>query len=354
MDSVVVVGSGSLARNICFSLAVLADRPLTVTVVARDPAKSAEVAAIAAMRAALSGTPAGFRAATADLADTAALAEVLWAAAPDWVLHCASLQSPWEQLTHPSRWTELLSAAGFAATAPLHALLAAQVAAALRDSGVPARLLNACFPDAVNPILAGLGLPITAGVGNVALLAAGLRGALGLKPADHLRVLAHHIHLNRPEAPADEVLAWVGDEPVGDVTAALAALRGSARPELNAVTGHAAALLLLDLARGEVATNLPGPAGLPGGYPVCLAPDGTLGLDLPPGWDRAAAVAWNDRAGRREGIHVGETAVAFGGRTSAALSAVLPEFAGGFAVARLYEVAAAMLEVRENLRRSAA
>ncbi|GAA3752333.1 hypothetical protein GCM10022379_20730 [Micromonospora maritima] len=344
------MGSGSLARAVCHSTAVVADRPLTVTVVGRDAARCAEVAYVAGARAALSGTRARFRSAAVALDDDAELAGLIADREPDAVLHCASVQSPWESVTAPSGWTALVAEAGFGVTAPLHALLAGRVARAVRRSGVSARFLNACFPDAVNPILAGLGLPIDAGLGNVALLTASLRAARGLTPADRLRVLAHHVHLYPPAGPGEEALAWTDDGPVADVTGGLAGQRACRRAELNAVTGHTAALLLRDWRPGAVVhTNLPGPNGLPGGYPVRVTDDG-ITLDLPPGWDRARAIAWNTRAGEREGIRVDAERVRFAGRAAVALRSHLPDLAEGFPIAEVESVAARLLDLRAGLR----
>ncbi|WBB78056.1 potassium transporter TrkA [Micromonospora sp. WMMD882] len=366
MNRVVVVGSGSLARAVCNSTAVVADRPVTVTVVGRDASRAAEVAYVAGARAALSGTPARFRSAAVAFGDDTAqgdrpdrsdrrapggdLAALLADETPDAVLHCASVQSPWESVTAPSGWTRLLAGAGFGVTAPLHALLASRVAGAVRRSGVPARVLNACFPDAVNPILAALGLPVDAGVGNVALLTASLRAALRLGPDDRLRVLAHHVHLYPPDGPEREALAWTDDGPVADVTGGLSGQRSCRRAELNAVTGHTAALLLRDWRPGAVVrTNLPGPNGLPGGYPVRVTDDG-IALDLPPGWDRARAVDWNVRAGAREGVRVDGDRVRFTGSAVEALRGYVPDLAEGFAVTELESVAARLLDLRDGLR----
>jgi hypothetical protein len=352
MTAVVVTGSGSLARSICASLAVVADLPVAVTVLARSSAAAAEVAEIAAVRATLTGTPATFRYRPVELADVDDLAGALAEVAPAWVVHCASYQSPWERETAPSPWTRLLGAAGFGATAPLHAGLAATCATAIQRCGVHARLLNACFPDQVNPLLAARGLPVTAGVGNVALLAASLRRALQLAPTDPLRVLAHHVHLHEPADRADEALAWVGDTPVVDVTAALRAQRRVNRQRLNAVTGHAAALTLRDLVAGrDFQASLPGPAGLPGGYPVRIGPDATVALDLPPGWDPAAAVEWNARAGWREGLRIDGDRVRLNEPARTALEPWLPAYADGFSVAEVPEVCTALLRLRDRLRR---
>ena len=122
----VVVGSGSLARSVCCSLAAVAGTPIALTVLARSAAAAAEVAYLTRTRAALAGRP--VTAAPAPLAD---LAGTLGRIAPDVVLVVASYQSPWERTGAPTAWTDLMARAGFGATLPLQAALVADVARAL-------------------------------------------------------------------------------------------------------------------------------------------------------------------------------------------------------------------------------
>ncbi|MCZ0991411.1 hypothetical protein O1M54_48450 [Streptomyces diastatochromogenes] len=178
------------------------------------------------------------------------------------------MQSPWEATRAPSAWTDLLSAGGFGIALPLHAVLARNVAQAIRSSRVPTLFVNACYPDAVNPLLHAEGLPVFCGVGNSATLAASLRAVLRPQAGERLRVLAHHAHLHAPADPADEARVWLDDRPVPHVGELLTAHRACSREELNAVTGHTAAVLAARLAaEQEVHADLPGPLGLPGGYP---------------------------------------------------------------------------------------
>lgn len=173
----VVVGSGSLARAVCGSLAAVATAPVAVTVLARRPDAAAEVAYLTGTRAALAGRP--VTAAAAGLVPDR-LADDLAGLDPTAVLVCASYQSPWERTAAPSAWTDLLGRAGFGAGLPLQAGLATDVARALAKAAPAAALLNACFPDAVNPLLAALGLPVLCGIGNAAIVAASLQAGLGL------------------------------------------------------------------------------------------------------------------------------------------------------------------------------
>ncbi|GGQ33207.1 hypothetical protein GCM10010140_74040 [Streptosporangium pseudovulgare] len=121
----------------------------------------------------------------------------------------------------------------------------------------------------MNPLLRKLGLPVFCGVGNVALLAASLRESLRSARGGRLQVLGHHWHPHTPGDASDEALVWLDGAPVREVGPLLRRQRAAARSESNAVTGHVTALLPADLVTGrEVRTSLPGPLGLPGGYPV--------------------------------------------------------------------------------------
>lgn len=353
VPTLVLAGSGSLARSVCRSLAVAVRRPTDVAVVARSAGAVRDICFVAQARAALSGAPVRFTPVVVDLADPAALTGALTDIRPDGALLCASIQSPWERWDAPSAWTSLLDRAGFGVTLPLHAELAIDVGRALHRVRPDAWFLNACFPDAVNPVLAALGVPVLAGIGNVAILAASLQSALRLRRPDELHVLGHHLHLHAPARPEDEALVWRDGAPVAGVGTLLAAQRAISRPELNEVTGHAAALLLRGLLDGdEVLTNLPGPAGRPGGYPVRI---GRLGvaLRLPPGLTEARAVELNRHWSAADGVVVDGDRVAFGGPAAAALRPHLPDVADGFTVGGVLRVAAQLTEVRERLRKAA-
>jgi hypothetical protein len=194
----------------------------------------------------------------------------------------------------------------------------------------------------VNPLLARLGLPVFCGIGNVATLAAGLRTRIG---AGRLAMLAHHAHLHQPERTDDEALAWLDGVPVepSEVGQALASHRRTDRRLLNEVTGFAAAQLLTAMLTGrEIAANLPGPQGLPGGYPVRVS-GRSIALDLPPSFDEQAAIAWNERAAAREGIAFDGDRVRFTGAAATAIAAY--GLRGGYAVEDTIAVAHRLTEI---------
>lgn len=333
-----VIGSGSLARAVCCSLAVAAPFPLRVNVCARDAGMAAEVVYLAGARARLSGMPVRFE------------ARPLVAQDAGLILVCASEQSPWEREWAPSAWTRLIAEAGFGITLPLQASVAMSVATA----GHGATIVNACYPDAVNPLLDACGAPVFCGIGNVGIIAASLAAALDVAP-DRLKVLAHHAHLYPPSDPDSEARAWLDGEPVSGVTEALVAQRSTTRSQVNAVTGHSAALLLLGMLSGEaLSTSLPGPLGLCGGYPVRLLGFKKIELDLPSGLDDQEAVEFNRRCAESEGVVVSEGAVTFGEKARKALEPHLPGLAAGFAPRDLPEVLEQFRALRARLRQEGA
>lgn len=336
-----LVGTGGLARAVCYSLSAVCAEPVDVVVTGRRPEQVRQLCYVAGTRAACGGTGVRFEPA-GDLDD--ALTGV------DGVVVCASSQSPWERLRSPSAWTALLGRAGFGLTLTFQAELALRVARSLDGRDPRPWLLNGCFPDAVNPLVAGLGLPVLAGIGNVAMLAASAQAALGLPDQRRLRMIAHHLHLHAPAPDHDDVLAWLDDEPLATPGALLAEARAAERPELNQVTGHAAALLITGMISGaQVDTHLPGPLGLPGGYPVRI--HGTdIQLRLPRGLTHADAVAANQRAAAADGVVVDGDRVVFGQRAAAELDRLAPALAGGFPVDELGSATAELYALRERLR----
>ncbi|WP_194905261.1 potassium transporter TrkA [Catenulispora rubra] len=287
------------------------------------------------------------------------LYDVLRELRPDGVFLCASRQSPWERTTDPSPWTEFVQHAGYGVTVPLQAQFALAVGRAVDrlgargESGGRGRapwFVNACLPDIVNPLITALDVPVLCGIGNVAILAAFLQAATGAPDQKELKLLAHHYHLHAPHDPAEEALAWQGETALPEVGALLAAGRRVERRELNQVTGLGAATLITDLLTGaERATHLPGPAGLPGGYPV-LVRDGEVSLRLPAELDREAAIAANRRASALDGAVLDGKHLTFSPAASAALRPLAPELADGFGVDRLDTACEQLAGLRARLR----
>jgi hypothetical protein len=218
----------------------------------------------------------------------------------------------------------------------LQAPLSVNVARALHAVRPQAYFINCCFADVLNPLIAALGLPITCGVGNVAILANAFAGAAALGPG-RLKVLAHYQNLapwrRPPETRSGPVArVWIDGEEVGDVYRRFAGVRLTREPAIE-ISGASGVPLMLAMASGRNwSGHAPGPRGLPGGYPVKLEA-GEVDLDLPPSLTRNEAIAWNLRE---------------------RLAAFSPGLAGGFHVDDLEEVHRDMSALRARLERDPA
>jgi hypothetical protein len=271
---------------------------------------------------------------------------------PDVVVNCASYYSPWEDIHQPSAWTQLLRSAGFGFTLPLQAAFAIKFAKAVAGHSRPVLFINGCYPDAVNPLLRALGLPVFCGVGNIALLAATLRSSLGLMPQQRLQVMAHHLHLYTPKPEVDEAQAWIDGKRCENVGRLLASQRTSSGLEVNKVIGCTGAVLLRDILDGrDVETHVPGPFGLPGGYPVRMA--GTrMELNLPADLSEQNAIAWNEKIAVADGVKILPRGyVEFGEQTKHAFKQYLPHIADGFHASEIDKVIQSMLALRARLTR---
>jgi hypothetical protein len=345
---IVLIGSGSLSRSIAYSLAVSdIGEPLSVVVIARRTAPATELCEIANLRATAAGTPVRFGPLIQDITRSAFL-KSLHATPPLGVVLCASHQSPWERSINPSAWTRMLRVAGYGLSLPLQADLAISTGRAAADCG--AWFINACLPDMVNPLLAALNIPVRCGIGNVSTLATALQYALGLTDQRKLALLAHHLHLHTPAEDDDEARAWQNGNPVNDVGGLLAAMRGLGRAELNQVTGYTGAQVVSAMVTGQTLdTSLPGPLGLPGGYPVRLHKS-EVTLRLPAHVSLPEAIAANERWSLADGAVVKGDGVLFSPACSAALAIELPELSAGFAVTETAKACRLLLELRTRLR----
>jgi hypothetical protein len=196
---------------------------------------------------------------------------------------------------------------------------------ACADAGVSAPVVALPFPDAVGPVLAGIGLAPATGAGNVLEMAAKLavvvaeRAGVGLD-AVVVRLVAHHA-TERIAFSAFGGLGGDGGGPIGPPPLhASVAVDGDALPEDDVrslliaayplLSGHAthgltaaatAATVWALLSDEPRRLHVPAPAGRPGGYPVRISRAG-IELDLPPDMKEGDAIAVNAVAARWDGI----------------------------------------------------
>jgi hypothetical protein len=305
MSTLLVTGAGSLAESTLSALSQQTGPIEMVAIVARDSERLRWLARATRARSELGGSPLRVGAYPLDWEDRQSLAALLSKVVPDVVLHTASWQSPWT-LGGQDAWSALVREIGYGVTLPLQRVLAQRLGQAVAEHVPNAAFVNACFPDAVNPLLARRGITVACGIGNVAILATML-GAELVRSAAPLRIVAHHAHvveatIGRP-AP-NRIRGWRGERVIDDeVTTWIAGTRLPTDHRLNAITGAAAVPLLQALADGSrrYSGHAPGPLGLWGGYPISVERR-VVALDLPVGLSAAEAKAHNIAAAVGDGI----------------------------------------------------
>jgi hypothetical protein len=323
-----IVGGGSLSTELLYALSLHREHGLTCAIACRDAEKAAWLAFSANARARVAGCEVRF-APFRVVWDEPGLDALLASARPRLVVQLASLQSPW---SIRGRWQRMIQTHGFGLTTPRQAVLTLAMAAAIQRSALPARLINGCYPDFVNQIVARLSLPITCGLGNISILDAVIRETLGLGIGDRLQIVGHHYHMSNlgraPDRRDAWPLVWLDGARLEGLPRRLAAVRLPPGPEVNRLTAVSILPSIFGLLGfQDCRINLAAPDGLPGGYPVRIE-QGEITLDLP--MPLEDAVAFNKQLEIVEGVEVGADAVRWVPAAAAELQAIAPGFTGVF------------------------
>jgi hypothetical protein len=351
---ILVFGTGNFAARMVFDVAATALAPVSVAIAGRRPERLAWLRTAGHARAAMFGRPVTIGTVKADLSSPDAAADVIAKLEPRVIVQAASVQAGSVISRQDDAWSRLVAEGGLSATAVFQALLTARVARGLQQTGLGADLVNCCYADVVNGLIAALGLPITCGVGNVAILATAFAGELGLAKYRQLKVLAHYQTIGPWRRPPEQrhgpvPRVWVDGLEVRDVLAAFAGVQLTPEPVID-ISGASGVPLLQAMAAGaDWSGHVPGPCGLPGGYPAALT-NGELDLDLPAGLGREEAIRWNARFEEEHGLVVGPDGRArYTGSLREKLRVHSPELAEGFAVTDLDSVYREMEALRARL-----
>lgn len=347
MSTVVVIGVGDMGERIAWGLAACARVRRLVLAGRRLPAVEAVAAGIASSADCLV-EPLEVDALTQD-----AVAELLARVRPELVVQCASLRSPWALATRADATAQGIVAAGLALRLPYQLPAVLSVMRATRDAGYDGPVANLSFPDVTGPVLARLGLAPTVGLGNVAMMVLRVRAAIrAAEPGAELplvRVIGQHAQVfgvmqaAEPVDPDERCQVFVGEGGRRDDALAYRAAAMAPGVRYNPVTAAAALPVLDALLPGAepLRWSTPAPAGLPGGYPVRIA-DRSAALDLPPGVTLEAAISFNERMGRDDGVErIDEDGtVHFTARCREAVAGFAADLAEPLAVGELPERAA--------------
>jgi hypothetical protein len=191
------------------------------------------------------------------------------------------------------------------------------------------KVLNAIFPDVVHPILAKVGLAPTTGIGdlanNIPALRLSVARKLGvpLEQVDVRLVMARWVsywmsrrsvatapfHFTALIQGEDWTHLLDGMHVFDELPTRLQRLGGD--PGLMMTATSAAVVFQAMVNDQGTFTHVPGPNGLPGGYPVRVNTKG-VEIVLPPGLTREAAQEINEAGLRFDGIeHIDERGTVF-------------------------------------------
>lgn len=355
---ILVSGTGGFAARIAFDIAATADEPVDIVIAGRNRERLNWLRTAANARAALFGKKARFTTHAVDLLAPNASDEMLAETGPRIVVQAASIQTSQVIAQSGNAWTQLVAEGGLSATAVFQALLSSRVAAAITRAGKPVTLVNCGFPDVVNGMIRAMGHVVACGMGNVAILSNVFAGSAATPAGSEVKVLAHYQNLaawrRRPEDRGGRPpRVWIDGAEVADVYARFADIQLTPEPVIE-ISGASGVPMLLAMAAGRSwRGHVPGPNGLPGGYPVRLV-DGALELDLPAGITDAEAVAWNASFEQENGLVVSpEGKAVFTGILGGRLAEHCPALRDGFAVQELEAVCEELLELRSALMQRA-
>jgi hypothetical protein len=351
---ILILGTGPFAQRIACDLAATSAMPTRLAIAGRNAFRLAWVLTAARARAEMFARPVAIAGHGVDLGESERVADLLARMRATVIVQAASLQAASVISSPANGWTRLVAKGGLSATAVFQAVLTSRVARAMAQASPHSRLINCCFPDVANGIVAAMGLPVDCGIGNVAILAHAFAGMLEGDPRPKLQMLCHYQNIAvwrraaaRRGGPSARV--WLDGAEVGDIYDRFGPVQLTPEPAID-ISGASGVTLMLAMALGQDwSGHVPGPMGLPGGYPITLE-GGRIDLDLPKDVDREAAIAWNAQFEADNGLVVGPDGRArYTGRLHDALKAESPDIAAGFEVADLEQVWQAMSALRERI-----
>ena len=151
-----------------------------------------------------------------------------------------------------------------------------------------------------------------------------------VKPGRLGVILAAFRRLPAERAGRTPPRVWCDGVELDDVFRRFEAVQLAPEPVID-ISGASGVPLFIAMVQGASwRGHVPGPNGLPGGYPVRLE-GGKLVLDLPDGLDAPAAIAWNAAFEERDGVVVAGGRVRYTGKVAAALHGIDPALGAGFA-----------------------
>lgn len=255
-----------------------------------------------------------------DAFDTDNVANVLKKNEPTIIYNSMTLQSWWVITQLPPEAYKAIDEARFAPWYPMHFVPIYKLMQAVKESGIKTHVVNAAFPDLVNPALSRVGLTPTVGIGNIDNIACSLRQVAAsmfevpLRSANIYLIAPHYFSYyaarygNAGGAPYylkimiddRDVTSQVDKKRFLENAITIAKRPGGLQAH-PVVASSVCKVVLGMLFDTQEVGHAPGPNGLPGGYPVRLSSEG-VDVFLPEGINLEEAVQLNNDAQVYEGV----------------------------------------------------
>jgi hypothetical protein len=317
--TLLLIGTGALGGNV-LDLLCWAGYDGRIVVASRNPETLLERVNLTRIAAYNQGRDPDITTLLLDLHDVDRTAEAIAQLRPDIIFNAASTQTYWRISALPTEIYRRLAEPGVGPWLAMHLSPAHRLMTAVQRSGCSPMVVNAAYPDAVNPALHARGLAPAVGIGNVMNVVPAIRAAVAsaLRIAVRqvrIRLTAHHYVSNRLPAAGDtggaeyDLRIYVdGADVTGrvDIPALFRLLPTDLRRTRGRagmyVTASSALAVLRALSSPEaVEVHAPGPLGLIGGYPVRISERG-VELDLPETCSVAEALRVNQQGQVFDGI----------------------------------------------------
>ena len=247
-------------------------------------------------------------------------AKALQEVQPAIIYNSMTLQSWWVITQLPPDAYKAIDEARYAPWYPMHFVPTYKLMQAVKKSGIKTHVVNAAFPDVVNPALAKIGLTPTVGIGNIDNLVPSLRLAAArtfkvpLRSVAVYMVAPHFVSYyagrfgNSGGAPyylkvmvddKDMTPKMNKDEFLSSVVN-LAKRPGSIQAH-PVVASSVCKIVMGILFDTKELGHAPGPNGLPGGYPIRMNAQG-VDVFLPGDLTLEEAIKINDQGQVFEGV----------------------------------------------------
>ncbi len=322
MKTLFLAGFGDLAQQTLRQLTLSLEAPVRFVIGCRQIDKTVPFINTTRFAALQIGHAHQYDSVYFDVDNADQCSETLAKIKPDLIYSTMSRQAWWVIFDRlPAELSENLKQAQLGPWLPMHLAPVYGLMKAVRSSGLLCPVINAAFPDAVNPALAGVGLAPACGIGNVANNIPGLRMTVSEKlnvPVQDVIIsfvaahyVSHKISRQGNAGSAPYALhAFVKGE---DVTSHFATdelfeylphayKRVGGKPGQPMTSASAVSILKAFLDDIEMANlHAPGPVGLAGGYPISIR-NNKVTLRLPQDVSHDKACAINENGMNLDGI----------------------------------------------------